>query len=120
MRYAYSPYAIRRVCLHSLSPIAGLPCSMLPLVEAMTPPKEKIKMAKMTVEINVGVEPVARTAKAGYTYRGININGYHKPGFLGLGAAKTLLTLISDKGFPQVLAQAIAAAETRTPDPASR
>ena len=66
----------------------------------------------MTVEINVGVEPVARRAKdSGNPYAGVNVNGNHRPGYLPLAAAKTLLACAREKGFTEALANAIREAE---------
>jgi hypothetical protein len=77
-------------------------------------------MATMNVEINVGVEPVARVSKStGKPYRGVQITGYHRPGYLPLAAAKTLLGLVSDKAFAADLAACIAKATAATPTPAS-
>lgn len=68
-------------------------------------------MAKMSVEINVGVEPVARLSKEGRPYAGVNVVGNHRPGYLPLTAAKTLYACAKEKDFVAILGAAIRDAE---------
>lgn len=58
---------------------------------------ESNQVAKIMVEMTVGVESVARIAKAsGLPYAGVNVCGNHRPGYLPLAAARTLLALVKD------------------------